>query len=115
EKGLWRNPDLKQVMRLKQESGWNTAWAAQYWPEGKAPSFGEVETFLADSDRAHEEEQRAEEQRRQREIEEARKLAQARKRASQWLFGAAVLLALLLLVGGFSVYLQSRRNQEIEQ
>ena len=115
EKGLWRNPDLAQVLKLKEENGWNAAWAAQYWPGEDEPPFRDVETFLGQSQQAHEAEQLAEEGRRQREIEEARQLAHARKRASQWLAGAAVLLALLLIGGSIAAYLQWHRNLEFEQ
>ncbi len=114
EKGLWRNPDLSQALRLMEENGWNAAWAAQYWPTGSDPSFAEVQTFLEESRRAEEAERLAEEERRGREIEEAHQLAQARKRASQWLLGASILLGLLLLGGAISVFIYRRDASRLE-
>jgi hypothetical protein len=114
EKGLWRSPDLSQALRLKEDNGWNAAWAAQYWPAENAPSFGQVETFLEASRRAEEAQWLAEEERRRREIEEARQLAQARKRASQWLLGASILLGLLLVGGAVSVFIHRRDASRIE-
>jgi hypothetical protein len=49
EGGAWRDPELAKTLRLRATEGWNPAWAGQYWPEAKAPSFAETARFLSRS------------------------------------------------------------------
>jgi outer membrane murein-binding lipoprotein Lpp len=52
ESGLWRDPELKQVLHLRASERWNSSWAEQYWKPPQPPSFEVTSDFLSKSRRA---------------------------------------------------------------
>ncbi|MGH9374456.1 MAG: hypothetical protein ACRD15_23305, partial [Vicinamibacterales bacterium] len=104
EAGPWRDPELARVLQLRQESGWNEAWAYQYRPKADPP-YAEVVRFLDESVRTQQQERTHKEAQRRKEIEDATTLARAAARAKKFyrLFAWTLLLLLVAIFAGLTI------------
>ena len=95
----WRDPELRRVIQLKNDAGWNEAWARQYLPAADPP-YSEIVRFLDESVRTQQQERAEREAQRRKEIDDARALAAHAARAKKFyrLFMWS-LVALLVAVG----------------
>jgi conflict system STAND superfamily ATPase len=107
--GLWRDPQLSEVLERKALEGWNEAWAGQYARPGDAP-FEEVERFLGASVEARDEERRREEEQRRKEVEDAQALARAHRRGSILL---SALLATIVAAVAVFFWLNQRTEARV--
>jgi hypothetical protein len=109
--GLWRDPELSEVLRRRDREGWNAAWARQYsGPDG--PPFDETERFLDASVEAQAEELSRAEAQWRKDLEQARSLARARRRTS---ISLALLLVTIVLAGAMVYFFKRRTEHTVAQ
>jgi hypothetical protein len=89
--GLWRDPELSEVIKRRDREGWNEAWARQC-SRPEDPPFDEIERFLSASGAAQTKARRREDVRR-------------------WLTSILLLLVLItVLIAGAVIRSNNRRN-----
>jgi hypothetical protein len=104
--GLWRDPELSEVLARREREGWNEAWAGQCSPLGD-PSFAEVGEFLEASRAEQERLRHLEEQQRRKDLEQAQTLAHAHRRT--WII--LLLLLITIVAGVTAVYIVNWRKE----
>lgn len=90
--GLWRDPELSEVVKRRDREGWTEAWARQC-ARPDDPSFDEIERFLSAS--------RA-----------AQAKARRREEVRQWI---TTILLLLVLIAVAVIYYNNQRNERAVQ
>jgi hypothetical protein len=90
--GLWRDPELSEIIKRRDREGWNEAWARQC-SRPEDPSFDEIERFLSASGAAQAKARRREDVRR-------------------WLTSILLLLVLItVLIAGAVIRYNNQRNE----
>ncbi|HEY3570922.1 MAG TPA: hypothetical protein VGP73_23530 [Thermoanaerobaculia bacterium] len=94
--GLWRDPELSEVIKRRDQEVWNEAWASQC-SRPEDPPFEEIERFLSASSVAQAKARRREDVRR-------------------WLTSILLLLVLItVLIAGAVVRFNNQRNEQTVQ
>jgi hypothetical protein len=104
--GLWRDPELSEVLARREREGWNEAWAGQC-SQPSDPSFAEVGEFLAASREEQARLRHLEEKQRRKDLEQAQALARAYRRT--WII--LLLLLITIVAGVAAVYIVDWRKE----